>query len=145
MLVALCSLDTLDAVNKHSVDQLRHGNSKSFGQAVENRDELFVDLGRIHGYPLSISAVVALGLAVGVKNDGVTATIADDRLVASIQDETFSFVFLDEGTDRFPDFQGSRRCFLAFRGAFGFFRLGGHVVFARRHRPPPFAHRAVSL
>jgi len=41
---------------------------------------------------LSVSALMAERLSTGLENDGVGATITDDRAVASIQNETLAFV-----------------------------------------------------
>jgi hypothetical protein len=48
----------------------------------------------------SISALVTDSFTVRIKNDRVAPTIADDRQVASIQDESLSFVLGDESFNR---------------------------------------------
>jgi hypothetical protein len=58
---------------------------------------------------------VADGFAVGIKNHRVAATIADDRIVASIQQKPPSFVFLDQFLDRFTHL-GRSPLFGAFHG-----------------------------
>jgi hypothetical protein len=44
----------------------------------------------------SLITFVAYGLTIDRQNDGVASTITDDRPMTSVQDETFSFVFMDE-------------------------------------------------
>jgi hypothetical protein len=42
-----------------------------------------------------ISAIVADGLSGGIQNQSITATITDDQMMASIQQEAFSFELED--------------------------------------------------
>jgi hypothetical protein len=50
---------------------------------------------------LSVPALVADRSAASVENNGITSTIADDRAVASVQNEPFPFVLGDKLLDRF--------------------------------------------
>ena len=51
-----------------------------------------------------ISAVMTDGLAVAVNDYGIASTIADDRPMASIQNESLPFVLGDEVLDRLAHF-----------------------------------------
>jgi hypothetical protein len=52
-------------------------------------------------HPFSIPTVVALGLALSGKKDGVAATITDDRQVASVQYETTPLILCNQSLDGF--------------------------------------------
>jgi hypothetical protein len=58
--------------------------------------------------------------AVGVENNGITSTIADDRAVASIQNEPLPFVLGDKLFDWFAQMIG--------RSAPAFFALHGDLL-----------------
>jgi hypothetical protein len=103
--MAFLPFDFLDSRNDHGIHQCRHRGIEPLGQAVKDWDQLLIYFGRIHAHFPSVPTVVAFGFAVWVKDDGVTATIADDRPVASIQNETLAFVLADKLGHRFANLQ----------------------------------------
>jgi len=54
--------------------------------------------------------------AASIENDGITSTIADDRAVASIQNESFPFVLGDKLFDWFAHIGRSAPAFFALHG-----------------------------